>query len=172
MAFIKIHQARPGTGRKWATLLFLFMGVLVIILLLLSYFPMTKLQLIVEAPREDRVIYSIPIEYGDVFEMSYLHSVSKQAVQGSFEITETGKIKPLTTKFDSFGPGLPELDSSVNYDLQNGKFVVYHEEDPREEIRLFVAPLTDDRLLLDGKEYPLTTHFESPALLKIYISQE
>lgn len=172
MCLVNISLVRPGARKYRALYIFLLLGVL--FLTCFGCTPITSPQqhLVVETPGDDEHLYTIPVESKAVFEMSYLHSVSNRTVQGSFEITGEGEIKPLTTTFDSFGPGLPELDGSLDYEILDGKFVVYHDEEPRAEISLFVSPLTDDRLYLHGQEYNLASHFDNPTLLRIYTAHK
>ena len=125
--------------------------------------------LIVRAPALEQTIHTIPIRENDNITLSYTHSVSGRPVSGIFVITDTAKIKPYSTEFDSYGPGLPEPGSSINYEKKDGKFVVYHDEEPRDHIRLFVSPLTGEQLTLHGKDYDLTSQLEGPLLLEIYI---
>ncbi|GEM_PF-1119867 len=160
---------QPGTAKKWCFCIFLFL-VAFILLFLVFQDRNDPWHLVVRAPKYDRMLYSIPVEGEDVFHMVYVHSVSGQRVEGSFKITDRGLIKPLTTEFDSFGPGLPVFDRSVEYEIKNGSFIVYHDEEPRQELSLFVAPLTGDQLLLHGEKYDLTSHYENPVLVQIYIS--
>ncbi len=170
MCLVNILQAPPGARNYRALYIFLLPGVFVLIYYGFMLITSPQQHLVVEAPGEDQHLYAIPVDSSDVFEMTYLHSVSNRTVQGSFVITGEGEIKPLTTTFDSFGPGLPELDGSLHYEVLDGNFVVYHDEEPRAEISLFVSPLTDDRLYLHGQEYNLASHFEKPMLLRIYTS--
>lgn len=125
--------------------------------------------LVVRAAALNQNIYSITVEPNDQFALSYTHSVSGRPVSGTFIITDRGKIKPLSTEFDSFGPGLPDLEVSTMYEMKDGLILVYHDEEPREQIRLFVSPLTGEMLIINGEEYDLTSHQENPLLLEIYI---
>ncbi len=163
-------QARSGVKKYGPFSLLMLLVVLLLIYCGFIYAIAPQKYLVVEAPKENQYLYSIPVESSDYFEMTYTHSVTKQTVQGLFIITELGEIKPHSTTFDSFGPGLPELDGSLEYEITDGKFVVYHDDEPREEISLFVSPLTGDRLYLHGQKYDLTSHFEKPILLRIYIT--
>ncbi len=115
--------------------------------------------------------YAVPCRRGDVFTLSYRHSVSRSMVYGTFELTPEGKIRPLTTSFSSFGPGLPWLDESVSHTFTDGKFIVQHTEDPREDIRLWVSPLTEDSISLNGINCELALLAQEPLLLKIYVNQ-
>jgi hypothetical protein len=128
------------------------------------------LYLVVEAPREGETLYRLPIKAGQVFELEYTHSVTGRIVRGSFEITGEKRIKPLTTRFDTFGPGLPYLDGSLRYVVENGMYIVFHEEDPREDIGLFVSPLTGEALLLAGKRWELGNLRDAPLLVRIFVA--
>ena len=125
--------------------------------------------LVVRAATLNQNIYSITVKPNDQFALSYTHSVSRRPVSGTFIITDRGEIKPLSTEFDSFGPGLPDLEVSTVYEMKDGLIIVYHDEEPREQIRLFVSPLTGERLIINGIEYDLTSHQEKPLLLEIYV---
>lgn len=133
--------------------------------------PQASWQMIVEAPRQNKILYSIPVKKGESFVLSYIHSVSKQPVKGTFTFTAQGKIKPLTTEFDSFGPGLPVVDSSTDYSLEDGIITVYHQEEPRDNIRLWVSPLTKEKITINGKQFDLTSFQQEPLLLNIYLQR-
>lgn len=170
MIGLNYKQARSGIKKRKIIFLLLFLGVLALVFYIFIVSPRQQWQLIIEAPKHEEVIYAIPVVEGDVFQLSYQHSVSKQEVSGEFKITDLGRIKPLATIFDSYGPGLPDSDEAVRVELDNGSFVVYHEEKPRQDIGLFVAPLTKDRLYIHDQEYDLTYYSSEPILLKIFVS--
>jgi hypothetical protein len=147
--------------------------VLLALLLLSAVFFLHRgqaLYLVVEMPREEEIVYRLPVKTGQVFELEYIHSVTGRIVQGSFEITREKKIKPLTTRFDTFGPGLPYLDGSLNYVLENGIYIVYHEEDPRDDIGIFVSPLTGEAILLAGERWELGNLKDAPFLVRIFVT--
>ena len=128
------------------------------------------LNLVVEMPREGKVLYRLPVKTGQVFELEYIHSVTGRIVRGSFEITREKKIKPLTTRFDTFGPGLPYLDGSLNYVVENGIYIVFHEEDPRDDIGIFVSPLTAQVILLAEERWELGNLKDAPFLVRIFVT--
>ena len=119
----------------------------------------------IKDPRCETVFYEIEVEPGAVFTLSYRHSVSSSAVKGAFMLTTEGTIKPLTTVYSSFGPGLP-LDY-MNYSIENGLITVYHDEDPRENIRLWVSPQTEEVIYVNDHSYSLSTLADSHLLLDI-----
>ena len=128
------------------------------------------LYLVVEMPREGETLYRLPVKAGQVFELEYIHSVTGRIVRGSFEITGEKKIKPLTTRFDTFGPGLPYLDESLNYVVENGVFIVFHEEDPRDDIGIFVSPLTREVIVLAEERWELGNLKYAPFLARIFVA--
>ncbi len=97
---------------------------------------------------------------------------TNREVAGTFTVTKGGKIKPLTTTFDAFGPGLPYLDGSLTYVKEGGSYTVLHEEEDRENISLFVSPLTRERLTVRSHELELSEFQEDPLLLHIYAQRK
>ncbi len=162
------NKNKPGSLTRWVLILLVFP---VFILAVIQFYPDTRdpWHLAVAAPAQGLVLHSIPVEKNDIFELSYIHSVSRQEVRGNFIIDEAGLIRPLTTSFDSFGPGLPDFDQSTEYETVNGSYIVHHDEDPRASIRLFVSPLTGETLSLHGKKYDLSAEQENPFLVEIRI---
>lgn len=124
--------------------------------------------LIVKDSRSGEIYYSLPVETGDTFTMRYRHSVSGSVVEGTFEVTEQSLIKPLTTTYSSFGPGLP-MDYSSKHSIENGLITVYHEEEPRDYVSLWVSPGTEEKIVFKENFYPLSTLTESHLLLDIII---
>jgi len=124
--------------------------------------------LIIKDPRSENIFYSLAVEADDTFSLRYRHSVSGSPVEGTFNITEQGKIKPLTTSFTSYGPGLP-IDYMELYVIEDGLVTVYHEEEPRDYIRLWVSPQTEEVLYLDEGSYPLSAFSEEHLLIEISI---
>ncbi len=128
-------------------------------------------QMIVKDPRSDIIYYSIPVKTMEEFTLIYRHSVSLSTVEGTFLITPEGRIKPLTTTFSTYGPGLP-VDYAERYSIEDGLITVHSEEEPREEIRLWVSPQTEEKITLQGRVYDLAGLSESNLLLEITIEQK
>ncbi len=128
--------------------------------------PNDKLRLIVMDPRCKTVYHELEIEPETVFVIRYRHSVSGSLVKGSFLINNHKEIEPLTTEYTSFGPGLP-LDQWENYSIEDGLITVYHDDEPREKIRLWVSSYTEETLIVDELEIPLYRPENSHLLLEI-----
>ncbi len=125
-------------------------------------------QILIQNPHSGIVYHETSVEKETILTLSYRHSVSRSPVQGTFLITETGKIKPLTTAYSSFGPGLP-MDYMESYTIEEGLVTVYHEEEPRDSIRLWVSPQTEETLFINEQEYPLAALTDSHLLLDISV---
>jgi hypothetical protein len=86
---------------------------------------------------------------------------------GTFALTGEGTIVPLTTVFRSYGPGLPMAGGGEHTTIENGLITVYHEEDPRKELRLWVSPQTGETLTLGSEDYDLAALSPEPMLVEI-----
>ena len=121
----------------------------------------------VTAPDRETVILAARVAPGDVFDLSYTHSVSNSRVTGRFRVTDDGGLLPVTTTFRSFGPGLPWSSGEELELLDDGTMIVHHDEPAREDLRIWVSPLTEDSLTLGELEVSLTTGTSGPSLVEI-----
>ncbi len=143
-------------------------AILIFLLLVSCGEPDENLHLTVTDPRSGTVYQQLEVEPETVFVLRYHHSVSGSIVKGSFLITNNKEIEPLTTEYASFGPGLP-LDSWESYKIEDGLITVYHEEKPREVIRLWVSSYTEETLIVNEREIPLYKPEISHLLLEIRV---
>ncbi|TVR90965.1 MAG: DUF1850 domain-containing protein [Spirochaetaceae bacterium] len=128
-----------------------------------------KLQLEVLYGRDNAYYYSIDVEPGDTFELHYVHSVSKSPVFGGFQITPDAYIQPLYTVYRAHGPGLP-WPSDEHTRREDGALQITHEAElPREELRVWVSPLTSDRLEIHGDVVELSANSDQPRLVVIRV---
>lgn len=148
--------------------LFMLLSSLLLLAVVFVYPWLYPWHLTVYAPKDDQLLYAFSLQSNDSFTLKYTHSVTHREVSGTFAVTNDGKIKPLTTTFDTYGPGLPYLDGSVSYIQQGDAYVVSHAEEPRDKISLFVSSLTREHLLWETGELDLSSFRESPQLLHIY----
>lgn len=127
-------------------------------------------RLLVEDPRNETLYYSIEVEPGDILKFTCRNSVSKSVVTGTFQITDEGLIDPRTTAFTVYGPGLP-MEFVEEYLIEDGVITVFHNEEPRENIRLWVNQQTEETIYLHDRPYPLWTLSENHLLLEISIKR-
>ncbi len=126
-----------------------------------------RFQLEVLDGREDSVYYSTEILPGDSFELHYTHSVSKSPVYGGFQVTQDGSIQPLYTVYRAYGPGLP-WPSDEHTRRDDGALQISHEDElPRDELRVWVSPLTSDRLEIHDDVVELSAGSDEPRLVVI-----
>ena len=141
-------------------------AILILLLLASCGEPDEKLHLTVTDPRCGTVYQQLEVESETIFVLRYRHSVSGSLVEGRFLISENSMIEPLSTEYTSFGPGLP-LDRWESYKIEDGLVTVYHEEEARETIRLWVSSYTEETLIVNELEIPLYRPEISHLLLEI-----
>ncbi len=129
----------------------------------------SRLQLEVLLGRDTAYYYSTDVVPGDTFELHYIHSVSQSPVFGGFQITPEAHIQPLYTVYRAHGPGLP-WPSDEHTRRDDGALQISHEaEPPREELRLWVSPLTADRLRIHDDVVELSASSDQPRLVVIRV---
>jgi len=143
-------------------------AILILLLLVSCEDPDENLHLTVTDPRCGKVYQHLEVEPETIFVLRYRHSVSGSLVKGSFLINNHKEIEPLTTEYRSFGPGLP-LDHWENYSIEDGLITVYHDDEPREKIRLWVSSYTEETLIVNEQEIPLYQPDISHLLLEINV---
>lgn len=129
------------------------------------------LELVIYDSGNEAVLARVPVDPEDVFTLSYRHSVSNSMVKGTFACTAEGQIRPLTTTFLSFGPGLPLTGAETGGTVENGKIVVRHSPELREEIRLWASLLTEERLAVGGRVLDLFEAGGDPRLVIIFLAR-
>ena len=125
-------------------------------------------RLLVEDPRSETLYYSVEVKPGDILKFTCRNSVSKSVVTGTFIITGEGLIEPLTTAFTAYGPGLP-MEFVEKHIIEDGVITVFHNEEPRDNLRLWVNQQTEETIYLNNQPYPLWTLSENHLLLEISI---
>ena len=96
----------------------------------------------------NELIAELQVAANDEFSLHYTHSVSNTPVSGEFRITPEGRIQPTVTRFVAFGPGLPWTPGTEHRTDEAGRMVHAHDEDPRDELLLWVSELTAETITL------------------------
>ncbi len=145
-------------NRRVGCLLFIFF-------LSLALFPVSTLE--IKNKSEGKVLYFRRVSPGDRFEFRYLHSVDKTPVTGYFLISSRTKIKPIETRFQSYGPGLPSMEKNI---CRNGKeFKVGVEGTEMEDFSFFVSPMTRQTFILKGDRVEFS-HLQEGGIISIEVS--
>ena len=111
--------------------------------------------LLITRTNGDEVLAELPISAGDEFALQYTHSVSNTPVSGEFRITPNGRMQPTVTRFFAFGPGLPWTSDTEHQTDDEGRIVFTHDEEPREELLLWVSELTAETVVFGETVVPL-----------------
>ena len=125
--------------------------------------------LVVSAAHGPTEYFAAPVGPDDTFALDYVHSVSNSPVTGVFRVTSRGTIEPVRTVFRSFGPGMPWMTGTDYERLEDGSFVVCHDEASRPEITVWVSPLTQDRFTFKSHELDLTAEADHAVLIEIRV---
>ena len=131
-----------------------------------------NLELRVFAAGDGDLLFSAAVSENKHFTISYHHSVSSSPVTGMFSVNKDCTITPVYTRFTSFGPGLPWTagDETEYTRFEDGTVQVDHPLEARNELRLWVSPLTRDVLAVGGSTVPLTQWSDREKLILITVN--
>lgn len=111
--------------------------------------------LTVRLPRRDfKPVVALRVSRGSEFSLNYRHSVEMTEVEGRFQIGKGPVLLIKETRFTSVGSGLPNSRTDKTR-LLDGWFVVDEELRVSEEIRFFISPVNQTRLIVNGRIFPL-----------------
>lgn len=139
------------------------------LLLLAGAFYFDQAQLVVVDAKTNRVLLRTPVRVGDRFTLSYLHSVAKSHVSGTFEVTPAYTIGVKETAFGSFGPGLPDVRPGDDYEVKGGVIRLKNLTQTLPELSFFVHPYTEHRLEIAGRTLDLSKALEAGARVSITV---
>ena len=123
-------------------------------LLLAGAFYFDRAELVVTDSRANRVLLRMPVRPGET--LSYLHSVAKSRVRGTFEVTPAYEMSVRETTFGSFGPGLPEVRVGDDFEVKEGVIRLKNLNQPLPSLSFFVHPYTEHRLDVRGRTLDLS----------------
>jgi len=99
--------------------------VFVIILMIISLFilmPMKQALLFYERNSDEIAAY-LPLQTGQTFDITFVHSIHLSDVVEKYEIKEDQTIKQYEIVFEQFGIGMPStVDDSEQFVYENGKY--------------------------------------------------
>lgn len=145
-------------NRRVGCLLFIFF-------LSIALFPVPMLE--IKNKSEEKMLYFRRVSPGDRFEFRYLHSVDKTPVIGYFLISSKKKIKPIETRFQSYGPGLPSMEKDTH---RNGKeFKANVKGIELEHFSFFVSPMTQ-QIFIHREDRVEFSHLQEGGIISIEVS--
>ena len=141
-----------GTGKKIAWTAAVLCAVAVFVLLLSPW-----QQYLVLQDRDSARIYGMyPIQDGETFSVSFIHSVNQSPVIESYEI-ENGEIYVIQLQYYSFGAGMPtqpEEGQTLTYG-EDGAMILSGFHRKMTDMVYVVGMVSDHILSLSGQEYSL-----------------
>ena len=109
--------------------------------------------LTVRLPRRDfKPVVAVRVTRGSEFSLNYRHSVELTEVEGRFLIGEGPVLLIKETRFTSVGSGLPNT-RTYKTRREDGWFVVDEGPKVSDEIRFFISPVNQTRLIIDGHPF-------------------
>ena len=138
---------------------------LFIALLLITAGCQPQAGLVLESPGQPERV----IELGSVktFSLQYTHSVEKTPVIENFTILENGILLLTSTKYRSYGVGLPFLPSEGKLTVADGWLLLEDLHREYRDIRVRVGPEAELSLEYDQKFFPLYQWYPAGSLVII-----
>lgn len=106
------------------------------------------------------------------FSLGYIHSVMKTPAEEFFYINENNDIILEKTIYESFGVGLPFLADSKDFELKDGKFILYTKRTFK-QINMIISPIPKHYLQIGDTKYQLMDILkESDCSITIYVQEK
>lgn len=141
------------------------------VLLLAGALYFDQAELVVSEARGNRVLLRTPVRPGDRFTLSYLHSVAKSRVSGTFEVTPAYAIAVRETAFGSFGPGLPDPRPGDDYEVREGVIRLKNLKQTLPELSFFVHPYTEHEIEIRGRRLDVSGAVVAGSLVRISLTR-
>jgi hypothetical protein len=140
--------------RSWGYLLpiFFFAG---------FFYPVLILE--VRTGKDGNTLFYKKVSTGDQFDFHYIHSVDRTPVSGQFLITSKKMIKPIETRFLSYGPGLPTTGSKVV--MEKGVLKARPDVEEMSQFSFFVSPFTNQYLECKGQRLDFSKMREGEVII-------
>lgn len=143
---------------------FLLISMAVVALLAGGIIPVSVLE--VKDGKSGKILFHERAVEGDVFLFSYIHSVEKTPVEGTFIVEKGGVLRIIETRFSSYGAGLP--NGSGGTLRKNGWFITEKGE-RLDKLKFFFSPINRPILKFKDKETAFGNKKEEGGLLEISI---
>jgi len=110
---------------------------------------------------------SIEIGNARIFSLHYTHSVEKTPVIEIFQILDDGRFMLVSTKYKSYGVGLPSLPEEGKLTVADGWFVLENIQREYRDIRLRVGYEAAVELEVNNKKNPIFQWYPNGSLVII-----
>ncbi len=143
---------------------FFIISTAVAALLVCGMIPVSVLE--VKEGRGGEVLFHRRVAEGDVFLFSYIHSVEKTPVEGTFMVEKGGILRIVETRFSSYGAGLSNPSKKT---LQKDGWFVTGGGEQLDRLRFFFSPVNRPVLKFRGKEITFGCGEREGGLLEVSI---
>jgi len=130
----------------------------------LLFLPVQTLE--VRSRQADKVIFREKTAPGDVFTFTYIHSIEKIPVEGTFAVEPDGALRVVETRFPSYGAGLP---SQATGKSEDGKWLVAPGGQRLPEFSFYISPINLSTLRIGNKTLDLNRLIESGDVVTVAV---
>jgi hypothetical protein len=120
-----------------------------------------------------RTLYQAPIDEGNRFSLTYVHSIHRTPVEEFFVVSEKRQIVLDATSFESYGVGMPtSLEGDENLTMVDGTMRIEHINRTMDSFELRIGQvIADHKLRLRGQEIPLSSLSKPGSAVRFQISR-
>ncbi|EAU41267.1 hypothetical protein FP2506_00830 [Fulvimarina pelagi HTCC2506] len=116
---------------------------------------------------EETELYRFPARPDDRFTLAWIHSVEHETWEETFRITNAGAIEIHSTRFKTFGAGVPS-DGADTTRIENGWVIMDGIDRTVDPLAVLATPKEDYRLHWNDEDYDLTPD-DTPHVLTFVI---
>ncbi len=130
----------------------LYLSLPVLFLIIFIFLPLSK-ALVLSDFKTGEVLYCSPVKPGNIFRVSYIHSVNKSPVEDCFRIGDKYEIIIDKTIFKSFGAGVPASpEDGGELHVYNDRIEVTEINRRIDQFLLFIGVIAEHRFKMDDDE--------------------
>jgi len=132
-----------------------------------------KQALVFQYQNSGNVLAFIPISEGEIFQITYTHSIHLSDVVESYTVTKDQQIKQFELMYEDFAIGMPENASEgETFEHKNGKYYLKNMNRLFPSFDLRLGKVRANHTLIYGKnEYPLSNYMEPGTWVRIKIER-
>ena len=116
-----------------------------------------------------KILYASRAYDGQSITINFMHSVQKTPVEEHL-LVQDNAFRLISTKYQSFGVGLPFLAEEGNFHYEDGRFVMDEMNRNYDSLSLRTGLGTKLRLTIDGTELPLYKKFPDGTKIDVFVA--
>ncbi|WP_043932908.1 DUF1850 domain-containing protein [Bacillus sp. EB01] len=130
-------------------------------------------ELAITSNKTNEILWSKPVEQGDLFTIRFTHSVERTEVDEVIRIGD-GNLVIDSTIYESFGAGLPfDIEEGQIMKTEDGKVTIENINREIPFMDLFIGQvIANHTLIIEGEEIPLKTLSEPGTSVRFSVTDE